>query len=94
MSGLVSYEHLWTSTFKTTATLALYRTQASLKDFDWQVEGGVAQAGAEYNPAPGIYFGAELSYFFDRAQGNYFGAPGAEVPVNYLQALLYLRRSL
>ena len=42
----------------------------------------------------GHLFRRRASYFFDRAQGNYLGAPGAEVPVNYLQALLYLRRSL
>lgn len=93
-SGLVSYEHLWTSRFKTAATLALYRTTATLRDFDWSVEGGVAQVGAEYNPTNGLYVGAQLAYYFDQAQAHYFEVPGSQVPVNYWQAMLYLRRSL
>jgi hypothetical protein len=95
MSGSASYEHIWTSSFKTSATLALYRTQATLKDFDWTVEGAMAQLGADYSPAPGIQIGGELSYFWDTAQGVYFGdVPGAETSVGFLQALFYIRRSI
>src|SRR5262249_18070205 len=92
-SATIAYEHLWSPEFKTAVGLSAYRTQTDLKDFKWRTEGLLAQVGAEWNPTQGLYLGAELNYYWDRVKGVFFALPGDAVGADFVNAMVYARRT-
>ncbi len=102
-SGLISYEHLWTPNFKTTATLSAYSLHSSSDtsliggvpfDFDYKVRGWQAQVGAEYMPISNLSFGSEVSFSRDRASGSYSSVAATPVKVGVWGMYFYIRRRI
>ena len=102
-SGLISYEHLWTPNFKTTATLSAYSLHSSSDksliggvpfDFDYKVRGWQAQVGAEYMPISNLSFGSEVSFSRDRASGSYSSVAATPIKVGVWGMYFYIRRRI
>ena len=91
-STVVSYEHLWTPTLKTTVGWSTYDLKSRLTNFSYRVRGSVAQIGVEYMPVSGLMFGAEANYFRDKIRGVYFGVPATTDRVEIVTASVYARR--
>jgi hypothetical protein len=94
VSAGLSYEHIVRPDLKLTAGVSAYRTKTSLINFDWTTRGALAQLGIEYNPFAGTYLGAEVNYFWDQSRGVYYAIPGDRPTVDFVNAMVYLRRTL
>jgi hypothetical protein len=93
-SASLSYEHILRPDLRATAGVSLYKTKTHLADFDWTTQGALAQLGLEYNPFRDLYLGAEVNYYWDQVHGVYFTVPGDRTKVDFLNAMLYVRRTL
>jgi hypothetical protein len=101
-SAVVSYEHLWTTTLKSSLTYSLFETsQASETEFlapnvpmsfDVKMRGALLQGGIEDMLQPGLTVGAEAGYTWTTATGNYAGSSSAPLSVGFPNVAAYVRK--
>lgn len=103
--GLVSYEHIWTPTLKSTIAYSRYKTrlrsnvtylgdQVDPFNFEFEAKGSLFQVGTEYMPVPNLMLGAKVDYFRDTAQGYTLGVARDKEKVDFVNAWLYVRRRM
>ena len=104
-SGIVSYEHLWTPTLKSSLTYSIFDTTETSGVgelwpgpppvsmwFDVKVRGSQLQAGVEDMVQPDLMVGLEAGYTWTTASGSYAGASAAPVQVGFPNVALYVRK--
>lgn len=101
-SAVVSYEHLWTTTLKSSLTYSMFETsEASDAEllapnqpmwFDVKMRGALLQGGIEDMLQPGLTVGAEAGYTWTTATGSYAGNPSAPLSVNFPNVAAYIRK--
>jgi hypothetical protein len=101
-SAVASYEHLWTTTLKSSLTYSIFETSEASQvellapnvpmSFDVKMRGELLQGGIEDMLQPGLTIGAEAGYTWTTATGNYAGASSAPLSVGFPNVAAYVRK--
>jgi hypothetical protein len=101
-SAVASYEHLWTTTLKSSLTYSLFGTSETSGAellapdepmwFDVKIRGSLLQGGIEDMVQPGLTIGVEGGYTWTTATGNYAGASSAPLSVGFANLAAYVRK--
>jgi len=103
-SLIVSYEHLWMPTLKSSLTFSWFQTYlqsapetilpwAPPLGFETSVRGSRLQASLETMPAPGLTLGLESAYTWSDANGQYNNLPAAPVVVGFPNLVAYIKKA-
>jgi hypothetical protein len=101
-SAIASYEHLWTTTLKSSLTYSIFGASetsgaADLAPsvpmwFEVKLRGSQLQGGVEDMLQPDLMVGLDVGYTWTTANGGYAGVGAAPLSVNFPNVAVYVRK--
>jgi hypothetical protein len=91
-TGIVSYEHIWGPTVKTTMSFSVFGSRTKMPELDWRTFGTLTQLGLEAMPSRGLTIGMELNLYRDSV-GNRRDPTGT-LSAPLTTSFIYLRKRM